>query len=208
MIPRRKHSAVLRDFLSELHRLERFDAENQENFNKRKLTIHQLHLLTESLFFAAFRTYEAFLRDAFLLYCMGKAPNNSKRVKSYLSPKNFLHAEQLIQSSMPYLDWASPDVVIQRAELYLKNGEPIKLIYSSRLQSLRELKKIRNHIAHNSKESRNQYISVVKAHYSTIPLKIPHPGEFLLLTEKKNKKRYKLLTYFELMKKISVDLTS
>ena len=97
MISRRKHSAVLRDFLSELHRLESFDAENQKKFNKRKLTIQQLHLLTEAIFFAAFRAYEAFLRDTFLLYCMGKAPNNRKKIKSYLSPKNFSHAEQLIQ---------------------------------------------------------------------------------------------------------------
>ena len=208
MVARRKHSAVLRDFSQELNRLRNFDAENQINFGKGKLTRRQLHLLTESLFFAAFRAYEAFIRDVFLLYSIEKTPATSKKVKSYLSPLNFAHAEQLIQSSMPFLDWASPDAVIKRAELYLKNGEPIKLPYTTQLQQLRNIKRIRNHIAHNSKESKGEFIKVVKSHYSMVPLKIPTAGEFLLLTEKKLKKQYKLLTYFKLLDKMSTELAS
>src|SRR5829696_8514192 len=51
---RTRHSATLRDFCSELDRLERFDAANQEDFSTsgrvtgvRRLSQRQLHLLTE-----------------------------------------------------------------------------------------------------------------------------------------------------------------
>lgn len=126
-ITRRAVSAALKDFQLEIRRLEKFDAENQRNFAASVLSQKQLHLLTEAIFFSSFRTYENFVRDIFLLYCMGKTPcSGRKKVKSFLSPLDFCHTENLIKSSMPFLDWSSPDTVIDRSELYLQNGFPIK----------------------------------------------------------------------------------
>lgn len=207
---RRKMSAVLGDFCIELDRLERFDSENQRSFSnnrRRKLSKMQLYLLTESIFFASFREFEGFIRDVFLLYCLEKASVSGKRVKSYIRPKGFVHAEELIQSSMPFLDWNSPDTVIQRAELYLEDGFPIKLAFTSHLNELRDFKRIRNHIAHSSKESLDGYKKTLKNYFGVVPLNIPSPGEFLLVTEAKKPSKYKLLTFFELMRKISVDIT-
>jgi hypothetical protein len=207
---RRKTSAVLKDFLTEIHRLEEFDSENQIKFTtslkKRSLSLRQMHLLTEHIFFVAFRSYEGFIRDLFLLYCLEKDHSSRKKVVSYLRPIDFIHGETLIQSSMPFLDWTSPDVVIGRAETYLKNGFPIKLPYQTNLQPLRDFKHIRNHIAHNSKESLEDFKKVVKRHYGTMPLVIPSPGEFLLVTDRANPKKYKLLVFFELMRKIAQQL--
>ena len=131
---RTRHSATLRDFCPELDRLERFDAANQEDFSTsgrvtgvRRLSQRQLHLLTEATFFAAFRAYEGFVRDIFLLYCLEKRPPSGAKAKSFLKPKNFDHAELLIQSSKSFLDWAGPDDVIKRADLYLNDGFPVKL---------------------------------------------------------------------------------
>lgn len=205
--PRRKHIAILKDFRKELKRLEKFDSENQINFKTRKLSRKQLHLLTESIFFAAFRAYENFIRDVFILYCMGKSPSGRKKSYSYLQPKNYMHAEQLLQSGMPFLDWARPDAVIQRAELYLKGNVPIKLAYTSNLESLRNCKRLRNHIAHNSKESLLGYKKVLRSHFATIPLTLPAPGEFLLVSEKKNKSEYKLLTHLKLLGDIATKVT-
>lgn len=210
---RRKHSAALRDFRTELDSLERFDAENQAAFSaatrapgSKKLPQRQLHLLTEAIFFAGFRAYESFVRDVFLLYCMEKKPPSGAKAKSFIKPKNFNHAEDLIQSSMRFLDWTQPDKVIQRAELYLDNGFPVKLPYTTNLEVLRDFKRIRNHIAHDSKPSLEEYRKVLRKHYRTIPLTLPSPGEFLLVPER-HSTRYKLLTFFDLMKKVSNDLT-
>ena len=168
--------------------------------------MRQLHLLTEYTFFVAFRTYEGFIRDLFLLYCLEKPHSSGKRVVSYLRSKDFIHTETLIQSSMPFLDWTSPDKVIERAETYLKNGFPIKLPYETNVQSLRDFKHIRNHIAHNSRESLEDFRKVVKRHYGTMPLVTPSPGEFLLLPDRVNPTKYKLLVFFDLIKKIASQL--
>lgn len=211
---RRKISAAIADLHSELARLEQLDAENQARFSslsvkgqRLKLSKRQLHLSTEAIFFAAFRAYESFLRDIFLLYCLETRPHSRAKVRSYLRPKNFAHAETLIQASTRFLDWTSPEIIIRRAELYLEDGFPIKLPYTTHRETLSDFKRIRNHIAHNSKESLAEYQKVLEKHYRTIPLAIPSPGEFLLVSEKKDPTKYKLLTFFSLLRKISIDLT-
>jgi hypothetical protein len=209
---RRKVSAAQSAFVEEIDRLARFDAENQRRFGAmlgraNGLSRKQLHLLTESVFFAAFREYETFVRDIFLLYCLEKVPGSGKRVRSFLKPKNFAHAEQLIQSSMPFLDWTNPTTVIERAELYLRDGFPVKLPLTTNQDSLRDYKRIRNHIAHNSPQSMDDYKKVVRKHFITLPLVIPSPGEFLLSSERRRPGRYKLLTFFDLMRTLATDLT-
>jgi hypothetical protein len=210
---RRKISATKKSFIDEINRLQHYDANNQRNYHgsatrpsSTKLSKLQLHLLTEAIFFAGFRAYENFIRDIFLLYCMEKQPNTRKKVKSYLSPMNYSHTEVLIQSSMPFLDWSSPDTIIDRASIYLQDGYPIKLPLTTNIEALRNFKKLRNHIAHNSKESLDEYIKVVKRYITTIPLQIPSPGEILLITDRSNPTQYILLSFFELMKILAGDL--
>jgi hypothetical protein len=210
---RRKPSAALRDFVATLSRFERFDAENQGRFSTMSgptpsvgISKTQLHFLTEAIFFSTYREFENLVRDVFLLYSQEKSHRSRRKVVSYLSPNSFLHAERLIQSSMPFLDWSSPDKVIARSELYLKDGFPIKLPYTSNLEDLRNFRKIRNHIAHNSSKSLVDYKKVLKKHYGTIPLRIPSPGEFLLASRKGYSGKYVLLIFFDTLRKIVSDL--
>lgn len=206
---RRKLSAAVRDFDTELKRLEHLDAENQARYSASAsaLSKHQLHFLTEAIFFRAFRAYESFVREIFLLYCMGHRPRSGHKVTTFLNPRNFSHAEELIQSSMPFLEWTNPDTVIARAELYLEDGFPIKQPYTIHRETLFDFRRIRNHIAHDSKESLNGYLAVLRRHYGTVPLKVPSPGEFLLTIDRSNPSKYKLLIFFELLHKLSSELT-
>ncbi len=206
---RRKVSAVANDFRAELGRLERFDSENQSRFSgsSRTLSKPQLWFLTEAVFFRAFRAYDGFIRDIFLLYCLEKRPLSGFPVKSFLKPRNFLHAERLLQSTRPFLDWANPDMVIERAETYLADGFPIKLPYSSNRETLSDMRYVRNHIAHESKESLSAYVRVLIRHYGTVPLTTPSPGEFLLEIDAADPNKYKLQVFFDVMRRLSFDLT-
>ena len=207
---RRKITGPYKDFLSEINRLLRQDAANQALFSSStsaRMAVQQLHMLTESIFFNGYRQYENFLRDIFLLYCQEKNTLTDKTVRSYLRPKNYLHTESMIKSAMPFLDWTSPNTIIQRAEIYLKDGYPIRLPYTSKRETIADLKKLRNHIAHKSEESLEQYKRVLRKHYTVVPLQIPEPGEFLLLPDKRNPNKYKLIVYFEFLKELAVDLT-
>jgi len=209
-----KPSICLSTLKTELNNLRSLDSKNQTQFaasasksGKVGITKTQLHLLTEAIFFTAFRAYEQFLRNIFLLYCCGIQPRKRKLVRSYLNPRSIKHAGVLIQSSMPYLDWSSPDILLERAETYLKDGYPIKKAISTDVDLLRDLKKIRNHIAHMSNESLREFKKVVKKHYSTIPLRIPKPGEFLLLTSRKAKGSYYLQYYLQLIEDVATSMT-
>jgi hypothetical protein len=208
---RRKISAVYIDFIKEIKRLERLNRQNQTRFaisgGAIGISKRQLYLLSEGLFFAGFRAYENFLRDIFLLYCLEKRPRSGHEVKSFLKPKDFLHAEDLIRSAMPFLDWSSPSNMITRAETYLDQGFPIKLPLSTNQEVLNDYRHIRNHIAHNSRESLGEYKKVVRKHFNTLPLIIPSPGEFLLVKDKQYPSKYKLLVFLDFLKKISNDLT-
>lgn len=209
-----KPSICLSTLKAELNSLRSLDSRNQTQFEapvsksgKIGITKTQLHLMTEAVFFTAFRAYEQFLRNIFLLYCCGVQSSKRKLVRSYLNPRSIKHAEVLIQSSMPFLDWSSPDIVLERAETYLKDGYPIKKPISTHVDLLRDLKKIRNHIAHMSNESLQEFKKVAKKHYSTIPLRIPKPGEFLLLTSRKTKGSYYLQYYVQLIEDVATSMT-
>jgi hypothetical protein len=202
-------NVALASFKQEVIRLKDFDLLNQQKFSNNELTRAQIELLVESIFFTCFRSFENFLGDVFILYCIDKQPSKLPKVKSYLKPKDYSHAELMIKSSMERLDWTSPDRVIQRAEMYLANdGYPIKLPITTNRQQLKDFKVIRNHIAHNSSESKGYFIKVVQTFNNGIqPINIPSPGSFLMYTSKKNHNNYLLLDFFDLMLQIAEDLT-
>jgi len=203
-----KISASVNWFTLEIARLRRFDFENQRKFTVGKLTRLQLELLVESIFFNAFRSYEGFIREVFILYCMEKKSSKRPHAKSFLRPINFLHAEQLLKSSMEFLDWTSADTVIERAEIFLDNGYPIKLPYTTYRSQLNNFRKIRNHITHNSLESEMHFSKVVRTyHHGVMPLTIPSPAQYLMLTSRSNPVNYNLLDFFDLMTQITNDLT-
>jgi hypothetical protein len=128
-------------------------------------------------------------------------------VKSYLNPKTVIHAEELIKSSMRFLDWSNPSDLIERSETYLKDGYPIKDAISINLEKLRDLKRVRNHIAHMSQESLSEYRKVLKKHFGTIPIKAPRPGEYLLMSSRSAITSYYLIEYIDLIETIGKQIT-
>ena len=202
-----KPSSAFAALKAELVTLRALDARNQAQYalasSLNGLTKAQMSLLTEAVFFAAFRSYEQFLRNVFLLYCCGIQPSKRKLVRSFLQPRSFSHAEELVKSDMPFLDWSSPDVLLERSEAYLKDGFPLKTPLTANMELLRELKKLRNHIAHMSGESLQEYKKVLKAHFGTVPLRIPRPGEYLLLPSRRAKLVYYLQEYLVAIERVA-----
>lgn len=201
-----KTSAVYNDFIHEINSLKKLDELNQNNFQSKKISKKQLFVLTEFIFFNSFISYENYIRDIFLLYVLGKKNSNNDNITSYLKPKDFFHAEKLIQSSMNILDWNNPDTIIERSELFLKNGFPIKIQYTTNKARLNSYKSLRNHIAHKSSKSLENYKKVVRAYYGVNPLVTPSVGEYLLLSSKVDSSKYHLLEAFDLFTMLSKNL--
>jgi hypothetical protein len=211
MKQRRKVEAVYADLALEIDRLTRFNQSNQDSFGGaggRTVTFRQLIMLNEAVFFSAYRAYEAFVHDVFLLYCLEKRPTSGTRIDSHLRPRSFRHAAELLSGdSHGPLDWNNPDTVIMRAELFLKGGFPIKEAYAGSKQLFHEMRLVRNHIAHRSAHSLNKYLIVLRAHYGAVPLKIPEPGEFLLHRRPDDGGDYRLRTYLRFFKDIARAIT-
>lgn len=155
----------------------------------------QTATINEAILVRAFRAYENLLESVFLEYVQGKPTLSNLPVVSYLAPRDTDHAYSLIKSSQAFLEWNKPDQVIQRAETYLGNGGgPIKPVIASKQSVLTDIRKIRNHIAHNSRMSSIEYRKVVQHYLQTLPLTIPTPGDFLQHTKPKSK--HTILRYF------------
>lgn len=201
-------SGCTRELSREIAGLRRLDKLNQSQHamgHGKAPTRPQLHVLTEGVFLSAFRAYEQFVRNAFLLLCRGAQLKGRKRVHSCVLPKSTAHAEEILRSSMHFLDWSSPDELVSRAEIYLRDGYPIKDFVTANMKPLRDLKKLRNRIAHSSGEAQSAYEKVVLEHYSTRPLRMPMPGEFLLLS-RRGAGTYHLVYYLDIIESLALFL--
>ncbi|MDP2115979.1 MAG: hypothetical protein Q8J71_01085 [Brevundimonas sp.] len=195
--------------------MRRLDAQNQRRYRLGPgapgigaMTTSQMVVLTEGIFLAAFRAYETFLEEIFVLYVMGKKSRSSVTAHAFLKPRSSAHAIQLMQSSMPYLEWNTPDKVIARAELYLRDGEPIKSALTRNRAALAETRWIRNRIAHGSGEAQTKYQNVVRTALRTMPLKVPLPGEFLMMTDPRTVGQYFLVKYLDVLQTVADDLSA
>lgn len=200
-------SAAFNKFNNELQKLSKFNSRNINLYNEGHLNQSQIDLLVESVFFNSFRHYENYIREAFLLCCIGNVVKRPKIV-SYLNAINFEHSEKLIKSTSSYLDWAHPDKLISRAELFLLNGHPFKIIISTHRATLLSYKRIRNHIAHDSIESLSEYKKILVSYYGTLPLNIPSVGKYLLEPSKTIPAVTLLDDFFSIIRTIATNLST
>ena len=210
MAGRRKASAVLKEFTSIIDGLITLDALNQQRYRAGPgrpgpavLSRGQMCLITEGIFVRAFTSYESFLEELFILYACGKPTISGKQLKRYISPKDGKHAREIIKSGMNFLEWNSPDILIQRSETYL-NGGPVKQAITLHKARLEVIRKVRNAIAHRSDEAWVRYTKIVGNELRAPPLSMPEPGEFLLMSDPSAPTQYFLLTYLLILKNVAV----
>ncbi|MNY60875.1 hypothetical protein D3C86_1974850 [compost metagenome] len=88
----------------------------------------------------------------------------------------------------------------------MKDGFPIKIPYTINRTKFSSYKSLRNHIAHNSTKSLEDYKKVLRAYFGTNPLINPSVGEYLLLTSKQDRRKYHLLEFFQLLEDMANSL--
>jgi hypothetical protein len=199
-------------FLVELRRLRAIDRENQSRFRlaapgarSASLSNVQFSLLSEGVFSISFRQFERFLEEVFVLYAKGKRSPSGQRARPFIAPRSSDHALDLMQSAMTFLEWNSPDKVISRAELYLRDGAPVKNVITAHRTVFDDARIIRNHIAHDSRESLRRYRSVAARRLRIAPANVPAPGVFLQQTDPSTGS-YFLLTFLDGFERIALDL--
>lgn len=86
----------------------------------------------------------------------------------------------MLQGSQRFLDWADPSTVTKRGELFLHIDASLPVAVTQSWTTIDQMRRVRNHIAHNSVESMNQYQKVVQDILLVTPTPMPRPGDLLL----------------------------
>ncbi len=207
MAERRKIITAFNDFDAELKRLTRLDEQNQRMFyagpgrpRVGRISVSQMHLLTEAIFTRAFAKYECYMEEAFILYCRGRPTRSGEYIASYISPRNYLHARSMIKSSMPFLEWNSPDTIIERSKAYLAPDNPIFLGVTNHQVRLSRMRSIRNAIAHSSDEAEAKFRKTIRDELGIAPLTPPTVGGFLMMSDRQvNHRHHYLKSYIDIL---------
>lgn len=140
-------------------------------------------MLYESALLRAFRAHENYVERIFLSYLVGDTAEDGRLVASYASPRDREHARKMVSSSAAarFLDWSDPGTIRDRCDVFFERDDPVHMAIAGKSSELVWMKKVRNHIAHNSVESTTQFVSVLRTILLIEPTPIPTPGSFLQL---------------------------
>lgn len=138
-----------------------------------------LNIAYESVLLRAFRCYENYVEDYFLYMLVREPLENGKVINSYVNPTDLKHARAMLSVNSKYLEWSDPTDMIGRCNVFLQSDSPLALALAAKTAEFKWMKRIRNHVAHNSVESSQQYRGVLRSILLTEPSELPPPGEFL-----------------------------
>lgn len=159
--------------------------------------------LAEAVAFRLFRLQERLVRVFFLNSCvMTRSPSNNS-IKSKLRCKDWATAEEILKAGNRFLDWGHPTNTKNIANLIFQNGYPVSDLIASHESSLIDLQRIRNYIAHDSREAKTAFIRTTK-NYVRVGDDAPETAGRLLLYRKKASQPITLRIIFDKLKGMSI----
>lgn len=138
-------------------------------------------MIYESVLLRAFRAHENYVERMFLSYLVGDITEDGRVVASFASPRDREHARKMVSSSAAarFLDWSEPATIRERCGVFFEQDDPVYTAVGGKSTELTWMKKVRNHVAHNSVESATQFARVLRVVLLTVPTPTPSPGDFL-----------------------------
>jgi hypothetical protein len=148
--------------------------------NRRALAANEIELAHEAAALKLVVASELFFETSMGLYVIGERCDSGyrprRRSQLVLSLNNIL---EIFKGDQDYVGWNSAAVIIERAERWLRGGEPFQTALSSVSQLVTYLRKMRNVIAHESDSAIEEYERATRALYGALPRRVV-PGAQLL----------------------------
>lgn len=164
---------VKTQYIAQLDRLITIDAEYQRiSFS----SVDILHQSIEYTFLQGYKNWENFIEDLFISCSRYKGKVFGSKVGSYLKPVDDVHALNLLKLEKDFIDWTNPETIISRAEICFSNHQIITESIKLTIKDLRDVKKLRNCIAHGSKESIRIFNELCRNNVGTVNIT---PGQYL-----------------------------
>lgn len=119
-------------------------------------------LIINSAFINLITSWEKFLENSVIAYCLNEISLQGNIPPHYISPTNEEHANNIIKGEPLYFDWSKSDNIKNMAQRIFENGEPYISVLSGINTILIEIKKVRNNIAHNSLKSNDEFDTLIR----------------------------------------------
>jgi hypothetical protein len=129
----------------------------------------QVDLIFELAFLKIFIAWEQFLENTFIRYMCGASSLSGKKLARIVSVKHLDDALRVICGERPYADWATVEIVVDRANRFFDSGEPYATPLQSAAAELTNIRRIRNHIVHHSSKSREDFNKLLVSTYGFRP---------------------------------------
>ena len=136
--------------------------------------------LAEAIAFRLYRNQERLVRTFFLNCCVKTQTPSRNKIVSKLRCKDWDTAEDILKAGNRFLDWGNPATTRSLASLIFKDGFPISDIILTKQNILVDLQRIRNFVAHDSKEAQAGFSKVAKNYLKAGDLEPLSAGELLL----------------------------
>ena len=185
------NNTFLRRKIVELARVDSSDATQNELF------------LAEALAFRTYRAYERFARAVFLDGCISTTTTSGKSIVSKLRCHDWQTAEDILKVGSRFLDWGNPEIIMPLANLVFDNGFPVVEVIGPVHSTLVDLRRVRNFIAHDSKEAANGFRKAARNYVQTgVPT--PDTAGMLLLSRKRRRESQAIRKLFDRVAALSV----
>lgn len=134
-----------------------------------RFTVRHRDYLAEMAFLKSYIAWELFLEESFVLYLLGKTAPSGVRPYRTIVPSTRDVAEKIfIPESKSFADWTVTDFILRRAEKCFKKGtDPYSVPLKRYDNALKEIKSIRNAIAHASLSSQEKFKQVARDRLTT-----------------------------------------
>lgn len=122
-----------------------------------------IQALYESAFLRTFTAWERFLESTFFEHLLRQDLPQKLSSNRYYNPPSRKAAYELLLGGQRYLDWTEPATIVARAQAVFKRGTPFRAPLDGNAALLREMKRIRNAIAHDSQGARDKFGKLVRS---------------------------------------------
>ena len=144
-----------------------------------RFSTDHLDMVVGLAFLSGFLAWERFLEESFVLYLIGKSAPNGYKPFRYVIPKNRQHANEFCRGDRRFPGWDDVNFVTSRSDQFFLEGKPFTDSLRTVINSLNNMKTIRNAIAHQSTESQDRFENLVRRELGHLPHRT-NPGNFLL----------------------------
>lgn len=146
----------------------------------RSLNLAQMEWAYEASLVKIIIASEEFFENSLGLFVLGqRTPSGYRPRRRRTLDTSLPQALDVFRGDQDFVGWNSPTTIIDRAERWLRNGEPFRTPLSAGSQLLVYLRRMRNLICHDSDSAFEEYERATRALYGALPSRLI-PGAQLL----------------------------